>query len=199
MASLLRASVFFPSYCRLHPVFHVGLLKPFKSVPARPDMAVQPGLADEVYFAPGSLWRSRLFLITSLNVKRVDVRVCSIRFNGSINLILRANWRRRLKALLAWLMSIGLKLGRASLVQSDLCVNEVGVSLSGGGCGVQGTHPVLVLSGFSGQLVLWILSDCFWTETYGADGRCGRWHFYSTQFPPGANATCRQQRILCTH
>jgi hypothetical protein len=42
-------------YGRLHPVFHVGLLKPFKSGPARPDRAVQSGLVDEVAYAPGIL------------------------------------------------------------------------------------------------------------------------------------------------
>jgi hypothetical protein len=39
-------------YGRLHPVIHVGLLKPFKSDPARLDRAVQSGLVDEVAYAP---------------------------------------------------------------------------------------------------------------------------------------------------
>jgi hypothetical protein len=42
-------------YGRLHPIFHVGLLKPFnRSDTGMPDRAVQPGLVDEAASAPGT-------------------------------------------------------------------------------------------------------------------------------------------------
>jgi hypothetical protein len=65
-------------YGRLYPVFHVGLLKPFKSDPARPDRAVQPGLVDEVYFAPGT--RLEVERILDHEFKRGKGRRPSLRY-----------------------------------------------------------------------------------------------------------------------
>jgi hypothetical protein len=41
-------------YAKLHPVYHVGLLKAYNEDPARPDRAPQPKLLQEGEFAPGT-------------------------------------------------------------------------------------------------------------------------------------------------
>jgi hypothetical protein len=59
-------------------VFHVGLLKLFKSDPARPDRAVQPGLVDEVYLAPAA--RLEVERILDHELKRGKGRRPSLRY-----------------------------------------------------------------------------------------------------------------------
>jgi hypothetical protein len=100
---------------------------------------VQPGLVDEVCFAPGT--RLEVERILDHELKRGKGRRPSLRS--------QIQWKHQPDP--TWELASEAKcssgvvdefLDRASLVRSALCVNEDVDSLSGGGCGIQGTHMV---------------------------------------------------------